>query len=560
MINDLIGQVIASDPDDGQILTYSIIQGNESGMFAMNSLNGEIYANTDINLIPDQSIVLEVEVTDNADNPLSSSASITINISGLDNEQTSDITAPVISSFDIPSTSTSLTVAVLSWGCSDDQSVTGYKLTETSAAPSASDTGWESSKASSYTFSEAGNKVLYAWAKDAAGNVSSPVYDLVTITLSERSDTLYVDSVEYVTICEGENYRGWTEPGVYERTVTTDTTLQTTGTNIIINGDFSSGTDGWSSWGATGYSLDLTANGQEYISSPASLQVECISTGTSIGSLQLIKKGELTIEAGKEYQLAFYARATTEFAIGALYIHKATSPYTNYGTFEVSRPVISTTWAEHKIKFTATHSATDASFRIYLGNSLPAGQSLYLDDISFSENSANYCTIIQTITTYLTVNPILYSSEVITITKGEEYMGWTKSGTYQRTLTSSTGCDSIVTTELTVIPGNGRNKSADPFIADAHSMIPDSTFDNRSNGDLLLYPNPARSYINIAYNTLPGLNTKIEIIDIHGRVMLTREIHSTLTRLTIDELTSGIYYLRSIEGQKQMMVRKFIKH
>jgi|GEM_PF-1600425 len=757
MPNDLIGQVIASDPDDGQILTYSIIGGNESGMFAINSSNGEIYANTDISLIPDQSIVLDVEVTDNADNPLSSSAYVTINISGLDDGRTTDITAPVISSFDIPSTSTSLTVSVLSWGCSDDKSVTGYKLTETSTVPLAVDDGWESSKASSYTFSEAGNKVLYAWAKDAAGNVSIPVYDSVTITLSESNDTVYLDSVEYITICEGDNYMGWTEPGVYEHTVTTDTTLQTAGTNMIINGDFSSGIDGWNYWGATGYSLSLNANSQEYISSPASLQVECISTGTSIGSLQLIKKGELTIEAGREYELVFFAKATEEFAIGALYMHKATSPYTNYGTFEVSRPVISTTWGEHRIKFTATHSASDASFRIYLGNSLPAGQSLYLDDISLSEysgnetvtinqtittyltvNSTQYTTenvtieqgeeymgwtepgtyqrtlasstgcdsivttilavdkisdttapvissfdipststsltvsvlswgcsddqsvtgykltetstvplavddgwesskassytfseagnkvlyawakdaagnvsspvydsvtitlsesndtvfvdsveyvticegdnymgwtepgvyvdtvytdsVIQITTTYLTVNPTQYTTERINIKKGEEYMGWTESGTYQRTLVSSTGCDSIVTTELKVTQGNGRNKSADPFITDdAYSMIPDSIFDTRGNGDLILYPNPARTFINIAYNTLPDLNTKIEIIDIHGRVMLTREIQSSLTRITIDRLTSGIYYLRWIQGQKQMIVRKFIK-
>jgi len=168
--------------------------------------------------------------------------------------------------------------------------------------------------------------------------------------------------------------------------------------------------------------------------------------------------------------------------------------------------------------------------------------------------------VIQITTTYLTVNHTQYTTERINIKKGEEYMGWTESGTYQRTLVSSTGCDSIVTTELKVTPGNGRNKSADPFITDdAYSMIPDSIFDTRGNGDLILYPNPARTFINIAYNTLPDLNTKIEIIDIHGRVMLTREIQSSLTRITIDRLTSGIYYLRWIQGQKQMIVRKFIK-
>ncbi len=42
--NDIIGQVVASDPDAGQILQYSIIQGNSADLFAINSSNGEIYA------------------------------------------------------------------------------------------------------------------------------------------------------------------------------------------------------------------------------------------------------------------------------------------------------------------------------------------------------------------------------------------------------------------------------------------------------------------------------------------------------------------------------------
>ncbi|SHJ13190.1 Por secretion system C-terminal sorting domain-containing protein [Tangfeifania diversioriginum] len=55
------------------------------------------------------------------------------------------------------------------------------------------------------------------------------------------------------------------------------------------------------------------------------------------------------------------------------------------------------------------------------------------------------------VTTILTVHPVKYITEDITIYEGGDYLGWTKSGQYERTLTSSTGCDSIVTTNLTVI-------------------------------------------------------------------------------------------------------------
>ena len=55
-----------------------------------------------------------------------------------------------------------------------------------------------------------------------------------------------------------------------------------------------------------------------------------------------------------------------------------------------------------------------------------------------------------TVITYLTVNPTYHVSEKITITEGENYHGWMQTGMYVRTLTSITGCDSIVTTNLSV--------------------------------------------------------------------------------------------------------------
>ena len=56
------------------------------------------------------------------------------------------------------------------------------------------------------------------------------------------------------------------------------------------------------------------------------------------------------------------------------------------------------------------------------------------------------------VTTNLTVNPVYDIQEEIQICDGESYNGWTQSGTHRRTLTSVNGCDSIVTTNLTVNP------------------------------------------------------------------------------------------------------------
>ncbi len=104
--------------------------------------------------------------------------------------QTADTTPPTVTAFTIPSSSSSLTVPITSFTASDNVGVTGYMVTESSSPPSASATGWSISAPTSYTFSTAGTKTLYAWAKDAAGNVSTSRSATVTITLTSGGSAI----------------------------------------------------------------------------------------------------------------------------------------------------------------------------------------------------------------------------------------------------------------------------------------------------------------------------------------------------------------------------------
>ena len=98
-----------------------------------------------------------------------------------------DVIKPVVSAFAIPSTSKSATVAIATFTVSDNGVITGYLLTLTATAPLTTNTDWGVSKPTSYTFTglKAGvnAKTIYAWAKDAAGNVSLSRSAKTTITL-----------------------------------------------------------------------------------------------------------------------------------------------------------------------------------------------------------------------------------------------------------------------------------------------------------------------------------------------------------------------------------------
>ena len=111
---------------------------------------------------------------------------------------TPDTTPPTVTAFSIPATATSLTVVINSFTATDSVGVTGYVVTESAAIPSAADAGWSSTQPAFYSFTSAGSKTLYAWAKDAAGNVSGSRNSSVTISLADVSpptvDTFVISS------------------------------------------------------------------------------------------------------------------------------------------------------------------------------------------------------------------------------------------------------------------------------------------------------------------------------------------------------------------------------
>jgi hypothetical protein len=91
----------------------------------------------------------------------------------------SDSTAPNITAFDMPTTANSTTVSVSTFTATDDVGVTGYCITTTNSSAGCS---WSGSAPTTATGVEGAN-TFYAWAKDAANNVSSVSTDTTTITV-----------------------------------------------------------------------------------------------------------------------------------------------------------------------------------------------------------------------------------------------------------------------------------------------------------------------------------------------------------------------------------------
>ncbi len=168
-----------------------------------------------------------------------------------------DTTPPTISSFSLPSTTTSLTVSVSSLTATDNIGVTGYLLNESASTPSLADPDWSAVPPASYVFSSAGAKTLYAWAKDAAGNISQSASANVIITIPDTTPPTLSNGSPASTLTSG----------------TTQTTLSvTTDENATCkysttpNTDYSSMAKTFTTTGGTSHSTTITglSDGNSY--------------------------------------------------------------------------------------------------------------------------------------------------------------------------------------------------------------------------------------------------------------------------------------------------------
>jgi hypothetical protein len=103
-----------------------------------------------------------------------------------------DAVAPDVTGFTIPATSSTLSVTITTFTATDAVGVTGYLLSESATPPPSTDKGWTTAAPTAYMFPTWGNHTLYAYAKDAAGNISSSRSAYVLIAVKDGVDGVIV--------------------------------------------------------------------------------------------------------------------------------------------------------------------------------------------------------------------------------------------------------------------------------------------------------------------------------------------------------------------------------
>ena len=141
----------------------------------------------------------------------------------------------------------------------------------------------------------------------------------------------------------------------------------TPGTELLTNGNFSSGTTGWYLGAYNGAQATGSVTSGEYVTTIS-------NGGTAVWNVQMTQ-GNLRLEAGKTYTLSFRARASANRTVQAN-VGMSASPYSSYlGAFNVN---LTTTMQTFTKTFTMT--TTDASAM--------SNVRWYLDDVSIVEGSS----------------------------------------------------------------------------------------------------------------------------------------------------------------------------
>jgi hypothetical protein len=191
-IGSAVGSVVASDPDAGDVLTFAITGGNDTGAFDINTSTGEITTVIALDFEMTPSYGLIVSVTDDGPTPEADTASITINVddvneapslansNGVDGEETVAYNGSIAGTGSDPDSEDILTYSKVSGPAWLNVAVDGI-LTGTPALGDAGDNTW------TVRVTDSGGLTAEASLGISVSANSAPVVNDATFTIPENS-------------------------------------------------------------------------------------------------------------------------------------------------------------------------------------------------------------------------------------------------------------------------------------------------------------------------------------------------------------------------------------
>lgn len=151
--------------------------------------------------------------------------------------------------------------------------------------------------------------------------------------------------------------------------------------NLLVNPGFDMDAQGWSSHAEGGAKVAVGREAGGVEGSPGAIRIACEASGSEPHHIQFYTSG-FAVERGGMYRLTMAVRASAPFEMYPPVIMKSGAPWTRYAHPRNPHNMpVTAEWAVHTMTFGAVEDAGDGRLNFVLGGCLPAGVTLYLDNI-----------------------------------------------------------------------------------------------------------------------------------------------------------------------------------
>jgi len=262
-----------------------------------------------------------------------------------------------------------------------------------------------------------------------------------------------------------------------------------------------------------------TATG--YVSLPAGVQLNIqVAPGTSSSAAEALATVPVTLENGKKYvAIAKGVLAPASFAVNPNAVPTAFGLFLSDGMREVSTVTGET-------QFRVFHGATDAPTVDVLANGGPL-----VDNATFND-----------LTNYISVPPANYN---LAVTPGSDNN--TIVASFNAPLSGLANQTAVVFASGFLTPSANQNGEAFGLFAALvdGTVVPFSNTTSalaKSSTSLELFPNPANEIISLI--NLPEGGNLVQVLDLTGKVVISKEINNKIENLSLENLSKGAYFVR----------------
>jgi uncharacterized delta-60 repeat protein len=213
----------------------------------------------------------------------------------------------------------------------------------------------------------------------------------------------------------------------------------------------------------------------------------------------------------------------------SIYLGDATSPINNINGIA------------YTIDFDNTLLEPNSIWIEYQNSFMDAGQNLHFRKLDFANGK------IFTATTHTASNNV---------------SGFGKIATLHYQIKSSLATDEVLNIGLTQANHSNATGLITPLTSGTGTLMAIGASvgvkENLYSGNVLVSPNPTNGLLNISFNSIPQ-NTKIELYNSIGALVLTEPMSNKNNTINVGDLSSGVYFMKVLEGNKVVAVKKVVK-